>query len=137
MAYPGVHVRLLDAPLFWRKLALLIIFSAAFIPLKAYDLEVPLQIYIGFLLVLHIYFVFILIYRVRWRALAEHRRSFLLRMLAVAFFVALLVRLQTGATFWDFVGFLLASLVVHTALLLSLTMVVGSPSTQPTASEAT
>lgn len=128
------RVVLLDPPLFWRKLLLLVVFSAAFVPLKYYELERELTLYIVFLLLLHVYFVLILIYRVRWKVLAADRRSFLLRLLAVALFIALLVVNSTGATLWEFVGFLAISLVIHTGLLLSLTMVVrGEPAVDGTA----
>lgn len=116
------RVRILDPQLFARKLTLLIIFSAAFVPLKYYELDTALTVYIVVLLLLHVYFVFVLIWRVRWRQLAAHRRSFALRVLAVAFFIFLLSVLETGVTFAEFLGFLAASLVIHTVLLLSLTL---------------
>lgn len=123
MQRAGRRVVLLDPPLFWRKLVLLVLFSALFLPLKYYELDRELQIYIALLLLLHVYFVFVLAYRVRWKVLAEHRRSFLLRLLAVALFIALLARASTGATMGEFVVFLLISLLIHTGLLLSLTVV--------------
>lgn len=116
------QVRILDPRLFARKLALLVIFSAAFVPLKYYEWDTALTIYIVLLLLLHVYFVFVLIWRVQWRHLASHRRSFGLRILAVAFFIFLLTVLETGVTFAQFLVFLGASLVIHTVLLLSLTL---------------
>lgn len=120
----NARLRILDPALFWRKLALLVVFSLLFLPLKYYRLDLYLEAYIVFLLLLHVYFVFVLIHRVRWKILAEHRRSFLLRLLAVGLFIALLARQGTGATFADFTLFLVVSLVIHTGLLLSLTVVV-------------
>lgn len=117
------RVQLLDPPLFWRKLVLLIVFSAAFIPLKYYELDQALTWYLVFLLLLHIYFLVVLVWRVRWRQLAEHRRSFGLRLTAVAFFIFLLAVLKTGVGFAAFMVFLAASMVIHTFLLLSLTVV--------------
>jgi hypothetical protein len=117
------RLRILDPALFWRKLVLLLVFSLLFLPLKYYRLDRYLEAYILLLLLLHVYFVFVLVHRVRWRALAEHRRSFLLRLLAVGLFIALLARQSTGATFADFALFLGVSLVIHTGLLLSLTVV--------------
>jgi|GEM_PF-1438553 len=125
-------LRILDPGLFWRKLVLLVVFSLLFLPLKYYELDRYLEAYILLLLLLHVYFVFVLAYRVRWRVLAEHRRSFLLRLLAVALFVALLARQSTGADFSDFALFLGVSLVIHTGLLLSLT-VVARPDERATA----
>lgn len=119
------HLRILDPRLFWRKLALLLLFSALFLPLKYYERRQEMVAYVIFLLLLHVYFVFILVWRVRWRILSEHRRSFLLRMLAVALFIYLLVLASgsQGVTFAEFAAFLGVSLVIHTALLLSLTVV--------------
>lgn len=116
------RLRVLDPALFARKLVLLVLFSAAFVPLKYYRLDRWLEAYVAALLLLHVYFVFVLVHRVRWRVLAEDRRSFALRLLAVALFLALLLRLSTGATFAEFVLFLAVSLLVHTGLLLSLTL---------------
>lgn len=116
------RLRILDPKLFVRKLVLLLVFSALFLPLKYYELDKFLEVYIAFLLVLHVYFVFVLIHRVRWKVLAEDRRSFLLRLVAVALFIALLARQSTGATFAEFVAFLAISLVIHTGLLLTLTV---------------
>ena len=124
MRVGGVRVEILDPKLFARKLALLIVFSAAFVPLKYYELETATTWYVVFLLLLHVYFLVILVWRVRWRRLAGHRRSFLLRLTAVAFFVFLLTVLQAGVTFWEFMVFLGASVAIHTLLLLSLTVVV-------------
>lgn len=116
------RVRILDPRLFARKLIMLLVFSGAFVPLKYYELDTALTWYIVLLLLLHVYFVFVLIWRVRWRQLAEHRRSFALRLIAVAFFVFLLAILEAGVTFAEFLVFLAASLVIHTLLLLSLTV---------------
>jgi len=119
---PNRRIRILDPKLFLRKLVLLLVFSALFLPLKYFELDKSLEAYIALLLLLHAYFVFVLVHRVRWRILAEDRRSFLLRVLAVGLFVALLARQATGATFAEFVAFLAVSLVIHTGLLLSLTV---------------
>lgn len=121
------QLRILDPPLFWRKVILLIVFSAAFIPLKAYKLEREFELYVLFLLLLHVYFVFILIYRVRWKVLAANRRSFILRLLAIAFFIAVLAKNRTGATLNEFLVFLAIALVIHVGLLFSLTLVAESP----------
>jgi hypothetical protein len=123
----GRRFELLDPGLFWRKMALLLVFSAAFLPLKALPWQMPLRVYIVFLILLHVYFVFVLVYRVRWRVLAEHRRSFILRLFAVAIFIALLAVNDAGATFAEFAVFLGISFVLHTALLLSLALVVVRP----------
>lgn len=125
------RLRILDAALFWRKLVLLVVFSLLFLPLKYYRLDRFLEGYIVLLLVLHVYFVFVLVFRVRWNILAEHRRSFLLRLLAVALFIALLARQSTGATFADFALFLAVSLVIHAGLLLSLAVVVRAETPTP------
>lgn len=116
------RIRILDPQLFVRKLVLLLVFSAAFVPLKYFEWDTALTWYIVLLLVLHVYFVFVLIWRVRWKELAEHKRSFALRIIAVAFFVFLLAILEAGVTFVEFLVFLAASLVIHVFLLLSLTV---------------
>lgn len=129
------RLEILDPRLFWRKLVLLLVFSAAFIPLKAYNLQLPLNLYILFLLILHVYFVFVFAYRVRWRVLAADRRAFAVRLMAVALFVALLVANNVGATLGEFILFLVVSLVIHTGLLLSLTMVARRSAASPTAAQ--
>lgn len=132
----GRRLRILDPKLFWRKLVLLLVFSGLFLPLKYYHLDEAFLAYVGFLLLLHVYFVFILIWRVRWRVLFEHRRSFGLRVLAVALFTALLARQEAGASFQEFALFLAISLVIHTGILLSLTLIWRDVDPTPTASAA-
>jgi hypothetical protein len=116
------RIQILDPKLFIRKVVLLLVFTGGLVPLKYYKIDVALFWYVVVLLILHVYFLFILIWRVQWKQLAQHRRSFALRLVAVAFFIFLLSVLQTGVTFTEFMIFLGASLIVHTFLLLSLTL---------------
>lgn len=112
---------LIDAPLFWRKLVMLIVFFGLFVPLKMYQQEL-LEWYVIFLVALHVYVLFVFLYRVRWRILAENRRAFAVRLVAIAIFVALLTVIKAGITLGELVLFVALSGAVHVALLLSLTM---------------
>lgn len=100
---------------------MLIVFFGLFVPLKMYQQEL-LEWYVIFLVALHVYVLFVFLYRVRWRILAENRRAFAVRLVAIAIFVALLTVIKAGITLGELVLFVALSGAVHVALLLSLTM---------------
>ncbi|MBI2078108.1 MAG: hypothetical protein HYT80_07030 [Euryarchaeota archaeon] len=112
---------LLDPPLFWRKLAMLVVFFGLFVPIYMYKSWLTVW-YAVFLLALHIYVLLVFVYRVRWRVLAENKKPFLVRLVAIATFVALLTFIRAGATLPELVAFVWLSGMVHVALLLSLTV---------------
>jgi hypothetical protein len=131
MEWLGHEWTLLDRRLFTRKLVLLVVFFAGFLVLKAYELQVGLFYYGLFLLALHVYILFVFLWRVQWRILAEDRRAFSVRLVAIAVFVLLLTLIKFDVGFWQLLLVVGASLAVHTALLLSLTVDVR-PATRPT-----
>lgn len=118
----GYRFRLLDPPLFWRKLIMLLVFFAGFLVLKAYKQEVGLFYYGIFLLLLHVYVLIVFLYRVRWKILAENRKPFAVRLAAIAVFILILTMIRFDVSFWQLLVVVAASLVVHIALLLSLTV---------------
>lgn len=132
----GHRAILLDPALFWRKLTMLIVFFGLFIPLKMYREEL-LVWYVVFLVALHVYILFIFLYRVQWRVLAQNRRDFLVRLVAITVFVVLLTVIKAGATLQELLVFVALSGIVHVALLLSLTVHIerASPA-QPLATDA-
>ena len=112
---------MLDPRLFWRKVTLLVVFFGLFIPI--YQYRTPLAIwYTAFLLALHVYILFVFLYRVKWRVFAENRRPFAIRIVAIATFILLLMMIKVGSTLAEMVVFVLLSGAVHVALLLSLTV---------------
>lgn len=129
------RVTLLDPRLFWRKVVMLVVFFGLFIPLKLYREQLLLG-YVIFLVALHIYILFVFLYRVRWQVLAENRRAFAVRLVAIAIFVALLTVIKAGATVTELVAFVGLSGLVHLALLLSLTVKAVLVEPQPVATDA-
>ena len=111
----------MDAPLFWRKLVMLVVFFGLFVPIYLYKSWLTIW-YAVFLLALHIYVLLVFVYRVRWRVLAENKKPFMVRLVAIATFVALLTFIKAGATLTELVAFVWLSGLVHVALLLSLTL---------------
>ncbi|HLE48074.1 MAG TPA: hypothetical protein VI818_07235 [Candidatus Thermoplasmatota archaeon] len=121
---------LLDPALFWRKLVMLVVFFGLFVPIYMYKSWLTVW-YAVFLLALHVYVLFVFLWRVKWRVLAENRKPFIVRLVAIATFVALLTFIRAGATLAELVTFVWLSGLVHVALLLSLTVdarpIVGQP----------
>src|SRR5947208_260655 len=100
---------------------MLVVFFGAFIPLKIYKEQLLLW-YVVFLVALHVYILFVFLWRVRWRVLAADRKAFAVRLVAIAVFVALLMLVKAGATLSELALFVLVSGAIHVALLLSLTL---------------
>lgn len=121
MDWLGHQWRLLDPRLFWRKTTLLVVFFGLFIPIFQYRGTLATW-YAVFLLALHVYILFVFLYRVRWRVFAQNRRPFIVRLVAIATFVALLMLIRVGTTLAELVLFVALSGLVHLALLLSLTV---------------
>ena len=134
MQVGSYQVSLLDPRLFWRKVVMLVTFFGLFIPLKMYQSEL-LDWYVVFLLALHVYILFVFLYRVQWRILAENRRAFAVRLIAIATFVILLTVIKVGVTLQELLVFVGLSGVVHLALLLSLTVKARHVETAPVATD--
>lgn len=132
----GYRFRLLDPPLFWRKLIMLLVFFAGFLVLKAYKQEVGLFYYGIFLLLLHVYVLIVFLYRVRWKILAENGKPFAVRIAAIAVFILILTMIRFDVSFWQLFVVVAASLVVHIALLLSLTVDARPIVAEPARTEA-
>jgi hypothetical protein len=115
------RLSLLDPALFWRKVAMLVIFFGLFVPLKIYQQQL-LDWYVVFLLALHVYILFVFLYRVRWKILAADRKAFAVRLVAIGTFVLLLTVIKVGVTLPELLAFVALSGIVHLALLLSLTV---------------
>jgi hypothetical protein len=115
------HLSLLDPRLFWRKVVMLVVFFGLFVPLKLYQ-ETLLYWYVVFLVALHVYILFVFLYRIHWKVLAENRKAFAVRLVAIAIFVLLLTMIEVGVTLKELLIFVALSGLVHLALLLSLTM---------------
>jgi len=129
------RLTLLDPSLFWRKVTMLVVFFGLFILLKMYQEEL-LYWYVIFLVALHVYILFVFLYRVRWRVLAENRKAFAVRLVAIATFTILLTVIKVGVTLSELLIFVGLSGLVHVALLLSLTVKARHSEATPMATEA-
>ncbi len=129
------RLTLLDPALFWRKVTMLVVFFGLFIPLKMYQ-EQLLYWYVVFLVLLHVYILFVFLYRVRWRVLAENRKAFAVRLVAIATFTVLLTVIKVGVTLSELLMFVGLSGLVHLALLLSLTVKARQLEASPMATDA-
>lgn len=129
------RLALLDPSLFWRKVTMLGVFFGLFIPLKMYQ-ERLLYWYVVFLVLLHVYILFVFLYRVRWRVLAENRKAFAVRLVAIATFTILLTIIKVGVTLSELLLFVGLSGLVHLALLLSLTVKARHVDLTPLATDA-
>lgn len=127
MSPAGRQLRLLDPQLFWRKLVMLLLFFGLFVPLYQSKNELALYSYVIFLIALHVAVLGIFVWRVRWRVLAEDRRGFFVRVLALVIFVVLLALLRFDVPTWQFYLVVAASFAIHVAILASLTVVWRAP----------
>lgn len=129
------RLTLLDPALFRRKVTMLVVFFGLFIPLKMYQ-EQLLYWYVVFLVLLHVYILFVFLYRVRWRVLAENRKAFAVRLVAIATFSVLLTVIKVGVTLSELLMFVGLSGLVHLALLLTLTVKARHLEATPMATDA-
>ena len=62
---------LLNPPLYWRKLGLLVLTMAALVPLVVNKLQVPALLYVSALLLIHVWVLVLYAYRVQWRSFTK------------------------------------------------------------------
>ena len=112
--------------LFIKKLAILFAITIALVPLIHYRLAMPTYLFVGTLLVLHIYIFFIYLSRINWRKLRENRVGFVVRLSAIAMFSFILTLLHyQGPTLFVILS-VGAAVTVH-ALILLLLMITRVP----------
>ena len=85
---------LLDRRLFVRKTATVILATVALIPLASLKSGMPLGLYLGSLVVLHLFVLALYVYRVRFRELDPDWRSLAARVLAIGFVLYLLAAVE-------------------------------------------
>ncbi len=117
------EVHLLDPPLFWRKLVLLLLFFPPFLLIWDYRKDLAFW-YALFLVFLHAYVLLVFLYRVRWRVLAENRKGFYVRVAALILMLGILSMFNFALKYWEVALVLGVAFVVHVGILLSLTVVV-------------
>lgn len=121
MKLAGYAVITLEQPrLFAKKLTALIIGTAILMPLVYFKLYVPAQIYVGILLVLHIYFFYVYLTRVDWRRLWFSRSGFIIRVTGIVFFSYLLTVLQFDGPVTFVLMNIVAATIIHALILLLL-----------------
>lgn len=124
----GYRFILIDKKLFVRKLVMLLGFSAGIIPLLLYKNYFGAALYVILLLLLHLYFLVVYLWRVRWKELLNNKLGFVIRAAAILFFTYLLSLLRSGEEIASVIVFLCISVSIHIALLLLLMVRVERPS---------
>jgi hypothetical protein len=123
----------LDQPrLFFKKLATLLGVTIILVPLIHFRLELPTFIFVGALLVLHVYILFVYLTRVNWRHLRASRGGFVLRISAIVMFSYILTLLHYQGPTWFVIFSVGAAVTIHALilLLLMITKSVQVPSTR-------
>jgi len=117
--------RLDDPRLFLIKAFSVLALSFALLPILAIKSSIPAVLYVGLLIVTHIFVLAIYLYRVRFRDLDPNRRSLFARVIALAVVTYLLVvvsRFEPNSS-WLTLSYQLVGVTVFHALLLILIMV--------------
>ncbi len=111
----------IDQPqLFFKKLATLLGVTIVLVPLIHYKLLIPTMLYVGALLLLHVYILFVYLSRVNWRVLRANRAGFALRLLGIGLFSYMLTLLHYQGTTLIVLLSIAAAVTIHALILLLL-----------------
>ena len=116
--------RLEEPRLFLTKALSVFLLSYALLPILAIKNSIPALLYVGGMIVIHIFVLGIYGYRVRFRELDHNLRSLVARLVALAVVTYLLVvvsRFEDDSS-WDTLAYQMAGITVFHALLLALIM---------------
>lgn len=116
--------RLEEPRLFVIKALSVLVLSYALLPILAIKSDVPAYLYVGLMVVIHIFVLAIYVYRVRFQDLDASYRSLIARLIALAVVTYLLVivsRFDEDAS-WITLAYQMAGITVFHALLLALIM---------------
>ncbi|MBW4061970.1 hypothetical protein HJC99_05360 [Candidatus Saccharibacteria bacterium] len=106
--------------LFVGKLATLLGTTIVLVPLIHYKLIIPTLLYIGALLLIHIWIFYVYVARINWRELRSNRIGFILRLLGIVLFSYILTLLHyQGATTIVLLS-IAAAVAIHALILLLL-----------------
>ena len=128
-----LRIRLTDPQLFFKKTAIIILASYGFIPLIYFhnEGEISALVFAMILVALHLAFLIIYLFRVKFGKLDGDRKSLIYRILGLCFCVVLLILVAEflPSKIWLLAIVLLALCVVHTLILLLLMVEVRLPGT--------
>ncbi len=119
-----MNIELVDRSLFVKKTVSVFVLSFLLIPLVSLKSDVPVLVYAGALVVLHIFVLIAYFYRVKVRELDSNARSLAARVVAL---IVVSYLLYVGSSFDDDASYvslaiqMFAVSVLHTAILLLLT----------------
>lgn len=118
-----LRAHLTDPRLFAVKTASVFVVSLALVPLVSLKQSLPVLLYAGGLVVLHVAVLVAYFYRVRFRELDPDRRSLVARVVALAAMTYLLYvasSFEAGTPLWWLTAQMLALSLLHTVVLLLL-----------------
>jgi hypothetical protein len=113
-------MRINDLKLFQRKLLTLLGITVTLVPLIHYKLLLPIYLYLGALLALHVYIFFIYLTRVDWHNLRQSRAGFITRLAGIGIFSYLLTLLHYQGPTLTVILSVVAAVALHAAILLLL-----------------
>lgn len=120
-----VTLRLQEPRLFLIKAASVLALSLALLPILAIKSSIPAFVYVGALIVIHIFVLAIYFYRVRFRDLDPNFRSLIARLIAlvvVTYLLAVVSRFEPESS-WTTLSYQMLGITAFHALLLALIMV--------------
>jgi hypothetical protein len=112
----SMKMSLLKPRAYSAKIALLAIFTLAYLPLLELKSQVPFTTYLWLLAGIHVYFFVVLFSGVAWRELRTQRFVFLMRWVSIVALVAVLMALSRSELRSHITLFLGLNFMVHVAL---------------------
>ena len=108
--------------LFWRKLLTTFVATILLVPLMHFQQRLPMEIFVAGLILLHVFFFAMYMYRVDWRYLRRNKRSFWSRLVMIGFLVFLLTLLTFDGSIVLVSLALIAAFFIHAGILTLLMM---------------
>jgi hypothetical protein len=112
-----------DPKLFYKKCLVLFISTVVLIPLIQYKYLIPAMLYVGGLLILHLFFFYMYLVRVPWREFSRNKSALMLRVFSVLFLIYILTILKLQGDSIKIIINLIGIFVVHVLILLFLMVI--------------
>lgn len=125
-----MHLRMTSWSLFVKKTAAVFALAFALVPLLEVQGRLPAGLYVGGLVVLHLFVLGIYVYRVRFRELDGDARSLIARvaaLLVVTYLLAVVSEFEPGSGREELLWQMLGVSVLHTVILVLLMTRVERP----------
>ena len=112
-----MKIYLSNPDLFFKKVLTLFLATVLLVPLIQFKLLIPAMAYVGGLIILHLFFFYIYFSNVPWREISKDKKSLILRLVAVLFFIYLLTLLKFQGNSFVILFNISAAFFIHLLIL--------------------